>query len=80
MLHEANSVTTRAISYPHWEKKCAFPIWIINSKLTKIREEYPSDLPKLKTQNLLHLYNEDLAEHSYRFELHSADGRRGKVP
>ena len=64
-----------AISYPHWEKEWAVPIWIINLKLTKIREEYPSELPKLEAQNLLHLCNEDLAEHSNGFELHSACGR-----
>ncbi|KIM73087.1 hypothetical protein PILCRDRAFT_15533 [Piloderma croceum F 1598] len=55
------------------------PIWVINPKLTKIREEYPSELPKLGAQNLLHLCDEDLAEHSNGFELHSARGRRGKV-
>jgi len=76
MLRESDYVTIRAISYPHWEKVCAVPIWIIDPKLTKIREEYPSDLPKLKAQNLLHLCNEDLAEHSHGFELHSAQGRR----
>ncbi|KIM79394.1 hypothetical protein PILCRDRAFT_10514 [Piloderma croceum F 1598] len=55
------------------------PIWVIDPKLTKIREEYPSELPKLGAQNLLHLCDEDLAEHSNGFELHSARGRRGKV-
>ena len=75
MLREADYVTIRAISYPHWEKERAVPIWIIDPKLVKIREEYPSELPKLKSQNLLHLCNEDLAEHSNGFELHSARGR-----
>lgn len=79
MLRESDYVTTRAISYPHWEKAREVPIWIIDPKLTKIREEYPSDLPKLEAQNLLHLCDEDLAEHSHGFELHSAQGRRGKV-
>jgi hypothetical protein len=45
----------------------------------KIRKEYPSELPKLEAQNLLHFYDEDLAEHSNGFELHSACGRQGKV-
>jgi len=79
MLRESDYVTTRAISYPYWEKVHGVPIWIIDLKLMKIREEYPSDLPKLKAQNLLHLCDEDLAEHSHGFELHSAQGRRGKV-
>jgi hypothetical protein len=79
MLREADYVLTRAISYPHWEKERAVPIWIIDPKLTKIREEYPSELPKLEVHNLLHLCDEDLAEHSKGFELHSARGRRGKV-
>ena len=47
MLRETDYVMTRAVSYPHWEKDCAAPVWIINPKLAKIREEYPSDLPKL---------------------------------
>lgn len=64
MLHEADYVLTKAISYPYWEKERAVPIWIIDPKLTKIREEYPSELPKLEAHNLLHLCNEDLAEHS----------------
>jgi hypothetical protein len=75
MLCEADYALTRAISYPHWEREQAVPIWIINPKLTKIREEYPSELPKLEVQNLLHLCDEDLAEHSNGFELHSACGR-----
>src|ERR1700679_3118838 len=79
MLRKSDYVMTRAISYPHWERERAVPIWIINPKLTKIREEYPSDLPKLEAQHLLHLCDEDLADHSYGFELHSAQGRRGKV-
>jgi hypothetical protein len=45
----------------------------------KIREEYPSDLPKLQSGALIHLCDEDLVEHSYGFELHSAHGRRGKM-
>ncbi|KIM87700.1 hypothetical protein PILCRDRAFT_4113 [Piloderma croceum F 1598] len=79
MLRGADYALTRAISYPHWEKERAVPIWVINPKLTKIREEYPSELPKLGAQNLLHLCDEDLAEHSNGFEQHSACGRRGKV-
>jgi hypothetical protein len=79
MLCEADYTLTRAISYSHWEKERAVPIWIIDPKLMKIREEYPSELPKLEAQNLLHLCNEDLAEHSNGFELHSARGRQGKV-
>ena len=75
MLCEADYALIRAISYPHWEKEQAVPIWIIDHKLTKIREEYPSELPKLKAHKLLHLRNEDLAEHSNGFELHSACGR-----
>jgi hypothetical protein len=75
MLREADYVLTRAISYPHWEKERAVPIWIIDPKLMKIREEYPSELPKLKAHNLLHLCDEYLAEHSKGFELHSARGR-----
>jgi hypothetical protein len=47
MLHETDYITTRAISYPHWEKDNAVPVWIVNPKLAKIREECPSDLPKL---------------------------------
>ena len=76
MLCEA---LTRAISYSHWEKECSVPIWIIDPKFTKIREEYPSELPKLKSQNHLHLCDEDLTEHSKGFELHSAGGKQGKV-
>jgi len=79
MLREADYVQTRAISYPHWEKERAVPIWIVNPRLTKTREGYPSELPKLDSQKLLHLCDEDLAEHSKGFELHSARGRRGKV-
>ena len=79
MLRETDYVTTRAVSYPHWEKDRAVPIWIINPKLAKIKEEYPSDLPKLRSGALIHLCDEDLAEHSYGFELHSARGRRGKM-
>ena len=79
MLRKSDYIMTRAISYPHWEKERAVPIWIINPKLTKIREEYPSDLHKFEAQNLLHLCDEDLADHSYGFELHSARGRREKV-
>jgi len=60
MLRKSDYVTIRAISYPHWAKVRAVSIWIINPKLTKIREEYPSDLPKLEAQNLLHLCDEDL--------------------
>ncbi|KIM74895.1 hypothetical protein PILCRDRAFT_14064 [Piloderma croceum F 1598] len=75
MLHEADYATTKAISYLHWEKEWVVPIWIIDPKLTKIREEYPSELPKLESQNLLHLCDKDLAEHSNGFELHSACGR-----
>jgi hypothetical protein len=78
-LREYDYITTRAISHPHWERERAVPIWIINPKLMKIREEYPSDLPKLEAHNLLHLCDEELADHSYGFELHSARGRRGKV-
>ncbi|KIM79515.1 hypothetical protein PILCRDRAFT_10345 [Piloderma croceum F 1598] len=63
MLRGADYALTRAISYPHWEKERAVPIWVITPKLTKIREEYPSELPKLRAQNLLHL----------------SHGRRGKV-
>jgi len=72
MLGEADYALTRAIFYPHWEKERVVPIWIINPKLTKIREEYSSELPKLEAQNLLHLCDE---EHSNGFELHSARGR-----
>jgi len=71
MLRESDYITTRAISYPHWERERAVPIWIIDPKLMKIRKEYPSDLPKLEAHNLLHLCNEELADHSYGFELHS---------
>ncbi|KIM90851.1 hypothetical protein PILCRDRAFT_1096 [Piloderma croceum F 1598] len=71
MLREADYVQIRAISYPHWEKERAVPIWIVNPKLTKTREEYPSELPKLDSQKLLHLCDEDLAEHSKGFKLHS---------
>jgi hypothetical protein len=79
MLHETDYVMTRAVSYPHWEKDRAAPVWIINPKLAKIKEEYPSDLPKLRSGALIHLCDEDLAEHSYGFELHSAHGRQGKM-
>ncbi|KIM74940.1 hypothetical protein PILCRDRAFT_14004 [Piloderma croceum F 1598] len=79
MLREADYVQIRAISYPHWEKERAVPIWIVNPKLMKTREEYPSELPKLDSQKLLHLCNEDLAEHSKGFKLHSARGRQGKM-
>jgi len=79
MLCETDYVTTRAISSPHWEKDHAVSVWIINPKLAKIREEYPSDLPKLQSGALIHLCDEDLVEHSYGFELHSARGRQGKM-
>jgi len=79
MLRETDYITTRAISYPHWERDHAVPTWITNPKLTKIREEYPSDLPKLQSGALIYLCNEDLVEHSHGFELHSACGRQGKM-
>jgi hypothetical protein len=74
MLYEADYTLTRAISYPHWEREWGVPIWIIDPKLMKIREEYPSELPKLEAKNLPHLCNEDLVEHFNGFELHSACG------